>query len=69
MEEIANVIIRPSRHTYKPTDLGAKSIHSQPLSSAQNMLLLYDVVVVEHNLVRSIVSLNNGSKPLLLLLL
>jgi hypothetical protein len=25
MEEIANVIIRPSRHTYKPTDLGAKS--------------------------------------------
>ena len=25
MEEIANVIIRPSRHTYKSTDLGAKS--------------------------------------------
>lgn len=25
MDEIANVIIRPSRHIYKPTDLGAKS--------------------------------------------
>jgi hypothetical protein len=27
MEEIANVIIRPSRHTYKTTDLGAKAFH------------------------------------------
>jgi hypothetical protein len=25
LDEIANVIIRPARHTYKPTDLGAKS--------------------------------------------
>jgi hypothetical protein len=27
MDEIANVIIRPSRHLYKPSDLGSKTFN------------------------------------------
>lgn len=34
MDDIAEVIIRPSRHLYKPSDMGAKSftIEGQPIT-------------------------------------